>query len=72
MLVRLQSTSATHEIRAVNAADLGAEHHLALTFGPGGMQLYIDGMPAGTNPYTGGLEGNAEPIVIGANQWGQW
>jgi len=32
--------------------------------------FYLDGQLVGSNGYTGGLLGNAEPIVIGANQWG--
>ncbi|MCP4304289.1 MAG: tandem-95 repeat protein [bacterium] len=69
VLVRLQSTSATYEVRLANAVTVGTEHHLAVVFGDGGMEVYLDGSLAGTNAYTGGLLGNPEPIVIGANQW---
>jgi hypothetical protein len=48
-------------------------HHVAFTFGSGGMQLYLDGALVGTNPYTGGLgdnsgpgPGNFEDIRLGA------
>jgi len=48
-------------------------HHVAFTFGSGGMQLYLDGALVGTNAYTGGLgdnsgpgPGNFEDIRLGA------
>ena len=43
--------------------------------GSDGMKLYIDGVLADSDPYTGGLgttsggTGNYEPIAIGANTW---
>ncbi len=50
-----------------------AEWHLALvSFGSGGLVLYLDGVEVDRNLYPGGLDassggaGNAEPIVIGA------
>ena len=70
LLVRLQSSAATHSIRIENVVTAGPENHMALTFGPGGMQLYLGGVLVGSNAYTGGLAGNAEPIVLGGNQWG--
>ena len=37
-----------------------------LTFGAGGMQLYVDGEQVDTDAHNGGLLGNFEPLVIGA------
>jgi len=68
--VRLQDTRSSHEIRARDVVEAGRDHRLALTFGPDGMALWLDGEKVGANGFTGGLEGNAEPIVVGANQWG--
>ena len=70
LVVRLQSVTETYEVRIADAVTLGKAHHVALTFGTGGMQVYLDGVLVGSNNYAGGLAGNAEPIVIGANQWG--
>jgi hypothetical protein len=48
-------------------------YHLALSFGPEGMRLYLDAALVDANAYTGGLGqtsgglGNEEPIVIGAS-----
>ncbi len=67
--VRLQSETGTHELRVNNVIEAGRDHHLSLTFGSGGMKLYLDGDLIGSNGYTGGLQANSEPIVIGANQW---
>ncbi len=42
--------------------------HLAFTFGARGMQLYLDGMLAGSNAFTGGIVGSTAPLMIGADQ----
>jgi hypothetical protein len=68
IVIRLQSTTESHVIRLTDAVQAGTEYYLAVTFGPDGMKAWLDGALAGQNAYTGGLQGNAEPIVIGANQ----
>jgi Concanavalin A-like lectin/glucanases superfamily len=70
--VRLQSTSQSFLIDTDggshnNLVKSDTWYHLALTFGPDGMKLYVDGELVGTNAYTGGLQGNHEPIVIGGS-----
>ena len=62
-------TNSTFEINVANVLTVGVDTHIALTFGPNGMELFVDGVSVGTNAYTGGLLGNQEPIVLGANQW---
>jgi hypothetical protein len=72
--VRLQTTTGDN---FVNSAPIAAGNwvHVAFTWGPAGMALYIDGGAPVTNPYIGGLgvtsggTGNFEPIVFGANSW---
>ncbi|MCC2617647.1 LamG domain-containing protein [Aestuariibacter halophilus] len=45
-------------------------HHWVYTFGPAGMQLYIDGNLVGSvSGFTGGLVSNPEPVVLGSNGW---
>ncbi|MEO1235712.1 MAG: LamG-like jellyroll fold domain-containing protein, partial [Planctomycetota bacterium] len=50
-------------------------HHVAFTFGPGGMRFYLDGALVDSDPYTGGWgstsggAGNFEPMAFGANTW---
>ncbi|MCH8944516.1 MAG: hypothetical protein IH910_06985, partial [Proteobacteria bacterium] len=69
--VRLQSTTSS---MLVNSAPItpGTWVHVAFSWGPGGMALYIDGGAPVTDPYTGGLgttsggTGNFEPIAFGA------
>ena len=69
--VRLQSATGNN---FVNSAPItpGAWFHVAFSWGPGGMALYIDGAAPVTNPYVGGLgatsggAGNFEPIAFGA------
>ena len=69
LVIRMQSDKQSYIIAVPDAAAVGAEKHLVLTFGNDGMKAYIDGVLAGSNAYTGGLLGNAEPVVIGTNQW---
>jgi hypothetical protein len=69
--VRLQSTTSS---MIVNSAPIAAGGwvHVAFSWGPAGMALYIDGGAPVTDPYTGGLGttsggvGNFEPIAFGA------
>ena len=76
VVVRLQSDDHSFTISSTIEVDEGDWNQVTFNFGPDGMQLYINGQEAGTNNYTGGLgtssggDGNEEPIVIGANQWG--
>ena len=46
----------------------GQWHNVALTWGSGGLQLYLDGNLVDTDSYTGGLSDVGEPITIGASQ----
>ena len=64
--VRLQDPAASHIVSSGPLA-VGALHHLAFTFGPGGMQLYVDGALAASDAYAGGIEANIEPAVFGAS-----
>jgi hypothetical protein len=70
ILARLQDRQANHLVHsAANAIRAGVATRIALVFGQEGMQLYLNGKPVGTNPYAGGLQGNEEPLVIGARDW---
>lgn len=63
--VRLQSTDASHSLVAGTVTP-GTDHLVVATFGPGGLDLYVDGRHVASDSYTGGTTGNAEPIAIGA------
>ena len=65
--MRLQSATASHEIRS-ERIELGREYDLVARFGPDGMELRLDGITVGTNAYAGGLAGNVEDIAIGASK----
>ena len=70
--VRLQSTTASMFVTTVTQITPGTWFHVAFSWGPGGMRLYLDGAAPITDPYTGGLGttsggvGNFEPIAFGA------
>lgn len=66
LYVRLQDTTGSKKVTFDNL-QVGNQHHLIFTFGPGGMKLYIDGQLVDSNGYTGGLLGNLEPMVLGAS-----
>ena len=70
--IRLQSVSGSFTVETAGPITAGEWHHMAFSFGSGGMALYVDGEIADTDVYTGGLgsssggAGNYEPIAIGA------
>jgi Ca2+-binding RTX toxin-like protein len=66
---RLQSTSQTYTVSVANVISAGTWHHIAMSFGSDGMKLFLDGEQVGSNAFTGGIDGNNEPWVIGANAW---
>mgnify|MGYP001299178955 FL=1 len=69
---RLQSDSASYEI-SESGISTDTWYHAAVSFGPAGMKLILNGQIVDTNAYTGGMgtssgdDGNEEPIVIGAS-----
>ncbi|MDJ1008355.1 MAG: cadherin-like domain-containing protein [Paracoccaceae bacterium] len=69
--VRLQDTSTSYSLRA--PIEAGVETDIALRFGDdgttGGFELFVDGVLVDSSDHTGGIDGNDEPIVIGALQW---
>jgi Concanavalin A-like lectin/glucanases superfamily len=63
--------SPDHLIEVVGALTAGRTYCAVLVWGSGGMKLYLanDGIVrlCGTDPHTGGLSGNANPIYLGAS-----
>ncbi len=52
--------------------EVGVEYHVAVTFGPDGFWLYVDGqMMDWSLGFQQGWETNPEPLAIGANIWGR-
>jgi len=43
-------------------------HHVAVSWGSGGMKIYVDGVLHMTEEYTGGVAFTGDPITIGASQ----
>jgi Concanavalin A-like lectin/glucanases superfamily len=70
VVVRLQDKKNDYIVESrPNTVKKEVPTRLALAFGPGGMKLYVDGKMVGSNAYQGGLQGNQEPVVIGARDW---
>ncbi len=68
--VRIQDTATTYTVETGAVITPGQTHHVAVTFGgPDGLAIYVDGVQQASDAYVGGLLGNREPIVLGANQW---
>lgn len=66
---RMQNTSTSFNLESAAAAiQVGQLTHVAVSFGPEGFKLYINGAFVVANPHTGGLDGNTEPFVFGAGQ----
>ncbi|MBL6948895.1 MAG: hypothetical protein ISR51_09500, partial [Rhodospirillales bacterium] len=66
--IRLQSGEDSYWVDGGSLSD-NTWHQVTFNFGEGGMELYVDGQLVDTNDYTGGIENNTEPMVIGANAW---
>jgi hypothetical protein len=67
--VRLQSDSVSYEYQAPGVVN-GELNQVAVEFGPGGFKGWLNTTQVFTDPYTGGLVGNLNAIVIGANSQG--
>ena len=69
-VARLQDKNSDYVVQSpAKTVKTGVPTRLVLAFGPGGMKLYVDGKVVGSNAYQGGLQGNQEPLVIGAQDW---
>ena len=75
--LRMQDTSTSYDAdSAAGAITAGQWHHVVMTFGARGMELWLDGDLVAANPYTGGLgtssggAGNYEPLAIGTGTAG--
>ncbi|MEQ8321211.1 MAG: LamG-like jellyroll fold domain-containing protein [Rhodospirillales bacterium] len=66
--VRMQSTNSSYMVQG-GQVNSGAWHQMAFTYGPDGMRLYVDGNLVDSDSYSGGMQGNEEPLIFGANQW---
>jgi hypothetical protein len=67
VVARLQDQTSEYVVQSpAKTVGKGVPTRLALAFGPGGMKLYVDGKVVGSHAYQGGLQGNEEPLVIGA------
>ncbi|WP_068920838.1 LamG-like jellyroll fold domain-containing protein [Planobispora rosea] len=64
-------TGAINLITTANAYNDGQWHHVVATQGPGGMALYVDGTPAGTNPQVN-AEGYTGYWRIGGDNLNGW
>ncbi len=65
--VRLQSNNDSFDVLSAAPVLAAQWTHVAFAWGgTEGMKLYVNGALVGTNPYTGGMQRNEEPLVIGA------
>ena len=64
---RLETASKTFFAQSDRALTAGDWAHVAVSWGEDGMQLRLDGALDGASSHAGGLAGNVQPWVIGAN-----
>jgi len=71
--IDLQDTTTTHSLQSI-AIPANLWFQVALTFGSGGMKLYLNAALVDSNAYTGGLgttsggSGNVEPVTIAGSR----
>lgn len=63
---RIQDDSTTYSETVPNVV-AGQRNQVAVTFGPGGFNGWLNDTQVMANAYTGGTEGNQNAIVVGAN-----
>lgn len=67
--VRLQSTTENYTISSDPGTVIaGNWQHVAVTFGPNGLELYVDGVLEAGEDFAGGIAGNTQPWILGADQ----
>jgi Ca2+-binding RTX toxin-like protein len=68
--MNLISTKYWHSERPLTASNVltaGTYHQIAVTFGSGGLEIWVDGTRVANDPtITNGIDGNHEPWVLGA------
>ena len=71
LTVRMQSEQASEWLSVRDhRIEEGNDHHLAVSFGDAGLQIFLDGdMVAEDTSFTTGLEDNTESLIVGANGW---
>ncbi|MEL6806977.1 MAG: choice-of-anchor I family protein, partial [Pseudomonadota bacterium] len=65
--VRMQSEDASYYAIG-GKLEANVDQSIAVTFGEGGLKLFVNGELESSKSYTGGLSGNTEPVVLGASQ----
>lgn len=68
--VRHQGTSDSVYVTSGTTISAGDWHMVSYSWGPDGMELYLDGQPVDTDPTPRTLAGNNEPWTVGASQGG--
>ena len=66
--VRIESGSTNYTLTASGAYSANEWHQVSISWGADGLQLYVDGTLADSDPYTGGIDGNNEAWTFGASQ----
>ncbi len=68
---RFQSTTESYYVHSKEEAQITVNtwYHMVFTYGANGMKLYLNGIEIDSDPFTGGTQGNEEPIGIGVNTW---
>ena len=69
--VRLQPAN-VEEVLLLTSAALEVEcwYHIAINFGPPGLEVFVDGALAAFHPVQSGIDGNDNPIAVGASTRG--
>ncbi len=69
LIARFQDTSTSAEL-TYNGIAAGEEYEIAATFGPDGVELWVDGNLVASNPLPVTWSGNAEYVQWGGRGWG--
>ncbi len=66
--VRIQRGGSSYAIMQ-GGIQINRWYHVAATFGSNGVKFYLDGVLIGTDPFTGGMDGNTLDVLLGATSF---
>jgi Ca2+-binding RTX toxin-like protein len=69
LVFRIQDTSTSNVYTVADSVTAGDWHHVAVSFGADGVEVFLDGELVVSDPFSGGIDGNSNPWVIGALNW---
>lgn len=63
----LETASNSYSIRSSTSLRNNTWEHVALSWGPQGLKVFVNGVEEDSDAFTGGIESNTQPLALGGN-----